>query len=110
MPGQDLLGLQDLICQTAGPIKSFCSNHLGPHKAETAEGENEILDQCLCLETLPYVQLKKGRREIQPANCTCHCRLAKETDTAACDIYQESGGTVCFGLWEELQEGSLCIF
>lgn len=78
--GQDLPGLQDLICQTAGPIESFYSNHLGPHKAETAEEENEILDQCLRLETLTHVQLKKGRKETQAANCACHGRPAKEAN------------------------------
>lgn len=32
--GQDLLGLDDLICQTAGPVRNFCRNHWGPREAE----------------------------------------------------------------------------
>lgn len=91
--GQDLPGLQDLICQTAGPIESFCSNHLGPHKAETAEEENEILDQCLRLETLTHVQLKK-RKERNSSSQLCLSRqISQGSQRRVCDIYQETGGT-----------------
>ena len=72
IPGKDLPGREDLICQTAGSVETFRGNRRGLGKAEPAEEENETLDQCLCLETLTYVRLEKKDRN--PTSQLCLSR------------------------------------